>query len=284
MSRRVPARQGLAPRLGLLAALLAMSAAVQASSCQLACRKGSDCALTGPGATPLKQDNWSTLDNCKPLNVSAGQVELRYLHKGRWYAPPALLAGQQLDAVFRNYPPDNPCALPSRACLQTAMSSKQGAVGGHGIDARVPKPGGEGEPCRLGLPCGPVLPREGVLLVQLDDGGWQGSLRLQTARGSPPAGMSAEIGVPVQGGRASLDGRWLQAGGLYTYQLLDAGGQVRASGEFSVLASSMAERLRQRVAKRQADLSLGPEQAWYDTLMENLLLWDALQPLPGSTP
>lgn len=268
----------------LLSVLLVFFGAAQASSCQLACRKGSDCALAGPGATALKQDGWNSLDNCKPLNVKAGEVELRYLYKGRWYAPPPLLAGQQLDAVFRNYPPDSPCAVPSRACLQTAMSSKQGAVGGHGIDARVPKPGGEGSPCQQGLPCGQVLPREAPLQIQLDDSNWQGSLRLQTARGSPPAGMSAEISVPVQGGRASLDGRWLQAGGLYTYQLLDAGGQARASGEFSVLASSMAERLRQRSINRQAQLNLGPEQAWYDTLMENQLLWDALQSLPGSQP
>jgi hypothetical protein len=263
--------------------LLALGSAAHASDCKLACKeepcelscKGKPCAPTAQGQpVPGK---WLFARQCDLLEVVKGTVELRYMHKSRWFMPPAQSKGKPLAAVFSSYPADA-CAVLSPQCVQTAMSAKQAAVGGHGIDNRVSKPGGEGDPCALGLPCGSVLPSaEAMLPLALVDKMLQGRLSLRVSRGQPPAGMAAETQIAVQGGRASLDGRWLQPGGLYSYQLSDAGGRPLASGEFSLLSQSMAERVRKRAVQREEQQGLSAAQAWYDTLLENQLWWDALQ-------
>lgn len=268
----------MSPTLRLLGFfLLALSLAGSAWSidCKLAC-KTEACALSPTTERALTRNSWLLFRQCEKLEVREGEVELRYMHKTRWFMPPALAKNDAVAAVFKNYPPDT-CAVLSAQCVQTSMAAKQAAVGGHGIDNRVSKPGGEGEPCSLGLPCGSVLPAAGAsLTVRLNDPGARGLLKLQVARGQPPASMPAQLEVPVQAGRASIDGRWLQPGGLYTYQFSPAG-KPGASGEFSLVSLTMAERLRKRAATRQEQQGLSAGQAWYDTLLENQLLWDALQ-------
>jgi hypothetical protein len=261
--------------LGLLALLCG---SVWASDCKLAC-KNEPCELScdGKPCDPTAQGQpvpgkWFYAKQCDALEVVRGTVELRYMHKNRWFIPPAVPAGSGLKKTLRSYPPDSPCAVLTSSCIQTAMFAKQAAVGGHGIDNRVSKPGGEGDPCTRGLPCGSVLPRAEPIMLRLLDSQAQGLLTVRAARG-----QAAQLQAPVQGGRASLDGSWLQPGGLYAYQFNDAAGKPVASGEFSLLSAAMAERLRQRAAQRQEQQGLSAAQAWYDTLLENQLLWDALQ-------
>lgn len=253
-----------------LTLLLGLSQAASAHDCKMACVKDRCEIVPGEERQPLA-GKWQLFRQCEKQQVREGTVELRYMHKSRWFIAPPQAKGQALAKVFSDYPPDA-CAVLSAACVQTAMSAKQAAVGGHGLDNRVSKPGGVGDPCTLGLPCGPVLPRAEPIALRLLDGQAQGLLSLRAARG-----QAAETQVAVTGGRASLDGAWLQPGGLYVYQFNDASGRPIASGEFSMLSSSMAERLRQRAAQRQELQGFSAAQAWYDTLLENLLLWDALQ-------
>jgi hypothetical protein len=259
--------------LGLLLAGQAWSAACKLACkqepCELQCKDGKSCTVDAP--TQPTRGSWQYAPRCEGLEVSKGVVELRYMHKNRWFIPPALNIGQRLDSIFARYPAD-PCSVLSPACVQSAMAAKQAAVGGHGIDNRVSKPGGEGDPCTRGLPCGSLLPRAEPITLRLVDSQAQGLLTVRTARG-----QVAELQTTVQGGRASLDGSWLQPGGLYVYQYSDASGKTVASGEFSLLSASMAERLRQRAAQRHEQQGLSAAQAWYDTLLENQLLWDALQ-------
>jgi hypothetical protein len=261
-------------RLGLLALLCGN---VWASDCKLACKsepcelscKGKPCDPTAQGQpVPGK---WSYAKQCDAMEVVKGTVELRYMHKNRWFVPPAQPTGKSLATIFSSFPADA-CAVLTPLCVQSSMAAKQAAVGGHGIDNRVSKPGGEGDPCMRGLPCGSVLPRAEPITVRLVDSQAQGLLTVRAARG-----QAAVLQTTVQGGRASLDGNWLQPGGLYVYQYNDAAGKPVASGEFSLLSASMGERLRQRAAQRQEQQGLSAAQAWYDTLLENQLLWDALQ-------
>jgi len=253
---------------------LALAASPQPPArCKIAC-KGGPCslaALANATAPRPVEGSWTTAEQCNQLLVNSGVVELRYLHRGRWFMPPAQPTPSKLSGVFEANPADA-CSVVSPACLQLALSAKQAAVGGHGIDNRVSKPGGEGDPCALGLPCGTVLPRAEPLTLRLVDAGAQGQLLLRAARG-----QAAETRLTVQGGRASLSGGWLQPGGLYAYQFSDAAGKPVASGEFSLLSQSMLERLRKRSVQREEQQGLSPAQAWYDTLLENQLLWDALQ-------
>jgi hypothetical protein len=258
----------------LLLGLALPASPALAARCKIAC-KGGPCSVTASNnATPRPhpvEGSWTIADSCDQLEVSGGLVELRYLHRGRWFMPQALPAPTALSGVFKANPADT-CSVVSPECLQLALSAKQAATGGHGIDNRVSKPGGEGDPCTRGLPCGSVLPRAEPITLRLADSQAQGLLTLRTARG-----QAAELQTTVQGGRASLDGNWLQPGGLYVYQYNDATGKPIASGEFSLLSASMAERLRQRSVQRQGQQGLSAAQAWYDTLLENQLLWDALQ-------
>lgn len=262
---------------GLCGLLALLWGSAWASDCKLACKnepcelscKGKPCDPTAHGQpVPGK---WSYAKQCDAMEVVKGMVELRYMHKNRWFVPPAQAKGTSLAAVFSSFPADA-CAVLTPQCVQSSMAAKQAAVGGHGIDNRVSKPGGEGDPCTRGLPCGSVLPRAEPIALHLTDSHAQGLLTVRAARG-----QASEVQATVQGGRASLDGTRLQPGGLYVYQYNDAAGKVLASGEFSMLSASMAERLRLRAAQRQEQQGLSTAQAWYDTLLENQLLWDALQ-------
>lgn len=260
--------------LSVLLGLLLWTSPAQAAHCKIAC-KGGACSVTSTDSRQAPpqaaEGRWTTVPNCDQLQVVAGVLELRYLHRGRWFMPAPQQATIALKDVFKKNPADT-CSVVTPVCLQQNLDAKQAAVGGHGIDNRMSKPGGEGNPCARGLPCGSVLPRADTIMLRLLDGNAQGQLQVRAARG-----QTAEFQAPIQNGRASLSGASLQPGGLYVYQFIDAAGKTVASGEFSMLSAAMTERLRQRAAQRQEQQGLSAAQAWYDTLLENQLLWDALQ-------
>jgi hypothetical protein len=261
----------------MLLTLVAPPAAL-ASRCQLSCRTETCAVKDGADKPlPLSRAKWSTVDACDKLSVTQGGVELRYMHRNRWFRPPAFKEGQALGEVFARNPADRPCAVLSADCLQLAMSIKQVAVGGHGIDQRDSRPGGEGEPCTMGLPCGSLLPRDTETTWRLARPDFLGTLSIRLARGTPAAGFATELSLSFEQGRAVVAGNKLQPGGVYTYQLSDASGKPVASGEFSLLSAPMAQRLQQRVQQRMEQDGLAAQAAWYDVLAENLLLWDALQ-------
>ncbi len=269
-------------RLLLSLGLLALVANAQATDCKLTCR-AAGCAVTPATEEPLKPSQWQLSRQCEKLRVSEGEVELRYLHKSRWLMPPPLKPGQRAEELFAKFPPDQPCAVLSSTCLQTAMAAKQAAVGGHGIDARQARPAGEGQPCELGLPCGPVLPNEAEQPLRLTRADLSGQLQLRLARGAPAPGYRAEQSLSLDKGRATLAPGTLQPGSLYEYKLLDGAGRPLASGEFSVISTPMVQRLRQLAQQRMQQKGMDEALAWYDTLAENLLVWDALQIELGST-
>lgn len=260
----------------LLLAGLCATGAAKAVDCKLSCLQAG-CAVAPATAETLKPSQWLLVRQCEKLQVSAGAVELRYMHKNRWFAPPSQESGRSLAALFSHYPPDQPCSVLSAPCLQAAMAAKQAAVGGHGIDNRESRPAGAGKPCELGLPCGSVLPNDAEQPLLLTQPDLNGSLQLRLARGTPAPGYRAELSLRVENSRAVLGGGTLQPGGLYQYQLLDGAGGALASGEFSLLSASMAQRVRQRAQQRVQQQGMDEALAWYDTLAENQLFWDALQ-------
>jgi len=259
----------------LLSALLATGSAF-AVDCKLSCR-AAGCAVTPAPSETLKPSQWVLSRQCEKLQGSEGEVELRFMHKNRWLMPPPLKPGQRADELFAKFPPDQPCAVLSSACLQTAMAAKQAAVGGHGIDPRQARPAGEGQPCELGLPCGSVLPIEVEQPLRLTRTDLSGQLQLRLARGAPAPGYRAEQSLRIDDGRATLASGMLQPGSLYEYKLLDGAGQALASGEFSVISTPMVQRLRQLAQQRVQQKGIDEALAWYDTLAENQLVWDALQ-------
>lgn len=262
--------------------LLTLSSSVQATDCKLTCRTAG-CAVVPTTEELLKPSQWQLSRQCEKLRVSEGEVELRYLHKNRWLSPPPLKKDQRAEDLFAKFPPDQPCAVLSSACLQTAMAAKQAAVGGHGIDARQARPAGEGQPCELGLPCGSVLPNEAEQTLRLTRTDLSGQLQLRLARGTPTPGYRAEQSLRIDSGRATLAAAALQPGSLYEYKLLDGGGRTLASGEFSVISTPMVQRLRQLAQQRVQQKGMEEAPAWYDTLAENQLIWDALQIELGSS-
>lgn len=256
----------------LTALLLAGSAHAAADECKVSC-KGGDCAVTPARISPTAAQ-WQTASPCRGLTVSRGVVELRYLHKNRWFSPPPLGEGEKLDKALGQFPPDA-CAVLRPSCLQASLDAKVGILGGHGIDGRKAAPGGSGAPCDKGLPCGAVLPPAGDWPLRLADPQGRGRLTLTLARGEADAGTAPQASVEFQQGRGLLPAGWLQPGRFYTYDYMDPAG-ARASGEFLVMSETRARGFGKRVAAREAQ---GQEaaRARYDTLMENELFWDALQ-------
>ena len=265
----------------LLAALLgAAPAQAAADECKLSC-KGGDCSVSPARVTPTP-GQWRTASPCADLKVTAGDVELRYLHKNRWFSPPPLRKGQEVRPVMQQFPPDA-CALLRPACLQASLDAKVGVVGGHGIDPRKGQPGGTGAPCEKALPCGAVLPPAGDWPLRLVDPKARGTLTVKLGRGQPDAGVAPQVVIDIQDGRGLLAAGWLQPGRLYVYEYQGAAGGSSASGEFLVMSDSRAQGFARRAAAREAQ-GLGPAQARYDTLMENELFWDALQMDLEATP
>jgi len=277
--------------LGLL--LLSMAGLAKASAgadfsgyCMLACSQASCLVSTASSSsTPVPVKQWTRFADCKSIEVELGTVELGYLHKGRWLRP-SFSSGEKgkVKAQFESKPADKPCAIITSECVQKQAMAKTAAVGGHGIDSRAALPGGEGEPCTLGLPCGAVLPAEQPREVRLGNAGLQArQLQLRIARGQARPPYAAQQSLSVSEGRLQVPGNALQAGSVYEYSLLDGAGQVLARGEFSTISGKSAQQLQQ-LAKQRSGQGQDPALALYDALVDNELWWDALLLEQGSAP
>lgn len=258
-----------------------------AIDCQLACVSATDgkpsCDAklpTGKLVTTIGQNAYQTATDCEAMKVgppnkeATGRVELRYRHKGRWFAPPERIDGP-LEVIFKKYPPDA-CGVPSPACIQARMNGMVAAVGGHGIDDKVSKPGGEGNPCQLALPCGVVLPPPDTWGFRLADAGVSGTWTVKLARGTPPPGQPPEVSVYIDKGVARLSGVWFAPGSQYAYRFVDDAGKASSSGEFSVASRATRDTLQMLMQRRVAQ-GLPEPVAWADTLAANHHDWDAYQ-------
>jgi hypothetical protein len=260
-----------------LAALLSLSAApAAATSCKLACK--TEACRIKPGATQPEVKRWLSFDNCESITVESGELELGYLHKGRWLRPAAFGAESptSIKKLFEAKPPDQPCAIISSACVQQQAMNKTAAVGGHGIDSRKAQPAGEGQPCALGLPCGAVLASEQARELRLTRPELQGQLNLRIARGQATPPYPAQLSLPVNQGLVQLPANAWQPGAVYEYDFVDGSGKPLARGEFSTLAGKTSQQLRQLTQRRVAE-GQDADLAWYDSLVANDLWWDALQ-------
>nr|WP_295076217.1 hypothetical protein [uncultured Roseateles sp.] len=292
LSQQGPAgRHGAAAMTLMGLFLLSLAGLAKASSstdfsgyCMLACSEASCVVATASSSSKLLSSGpWTRFSDCKSIEVKQGKVELGYLHKGRWLRAsfPSDAPGK-VQAQFEAKPPDKPCAIITSECVQKQAMAKTAAVGGHGIDSRAALPGGEGEPCALGLPCGAVLPAEQPREVRLGNAGLQArQLQLRIARGQARPPFLAQQSLSVSEGRLQVPANALQAGAMYEYSLLDGAGQVLARGEFSTISGKSAA-LLQQLAKQRSAQGLDPALAWYDALVDNELWWDALLLEQGS--
>lgn len=275
-------------------ALWGLGAAAHATDCQLAC-KGGPCAVScadspclfspGGAAVTLNKDLLQPVRGCEFLkNGDQSALELRYRHKGRWFSPPGGVDnGKALRELFAQFPPD-PCGVPSPDCLQKRMAGMVASIGGHGIDDKPSQPGGEGDPCSLGLPCGAVVPPTDAWRFRLVDATLAGTWTVRLARGTPPPGQPAEMSVRIDKGLVAAKGAWFMPGAQYVYRFADAAGRRNASGEFSVISRTTADALH-TLTQRRVSQGLSQGVAWSDTLGANNLEWDAHQLLlaPGET-
>lgn len=273
-------------RAAWIGALCMSAAASHAVECQIACvAKSGDavCKLQSPsGAVATIQKNYRILQNCESLTPlpaeppNAGStLILRYRHKSRWFTPPEGVGAAPLQTVFAKYPADA-CSVPSPNCIQARMNGMVAAIGGHGIDNKDSKPGGEGNPCQIALPCGVVLPPPEPWNFRLADAGISGTWTIRLARGTPPPGQSAETSVYIKQGVARLPGVWFAPGAQYTYRFVDDAGRVTSTGEFSVASRATRDTL-QSLAQRRVAEGLPEGIAWADTLAANNHDWDAYQ-------
>jgi len=262
-----------------LLALLVVSPS-HASECHLACvGKDPNCTLKSPaGVGETVGRNYRKVSNCPSLNWEPSgdqRLELRYRHKGRWFSPASGVPAGPLKPIFDKYPADA-CSIPSPDCIQARMNGMVAAVGGHGIDDKASKPGGEGNPCLIALPCGVVLPPSETWDFRLADAGISGTWTLKLARGTPPPGQPPEVSVYIKQGLARMPGAWFAPGAQYVYRFVDDAGRASSTGEFSIASRATRDSL-QALTQRRVAQGLPESIAWADTLAANQLEWDAYQ-------
>ena len=181
--------------------------------------------------------------------------------------------------MFAANAPDR-CSVPTSDCIQTRLNEKVAAAAGHGIDGQRAAPGGTGEPCRRGLPCGLVLAPQGAWQFRLNDavdGQWQ----VRLLRGEAQPGGPKTWAAPVAAGMVNADGRQFEAGRVYAYSLVDRAGAVIATGEFETVGVKRMEIL-QRLAQRRVAEGMPERAAWIDTMLNADLEWDALHTFAGN--
>jgi len=271
-------------RFGMMAVLLAAQATAHAAgnvACLLSCFKQHACAVKTPALLQLNGDNFVRWESCNTAQVESGSVLVRYRSGGAWFSPTeAPGPGASLGAIFDKNRPDQPCSVPTTDCLQARMSTKVAATAGHGIDGQQAAPGGTGQPCRRGLPCGLVLAPQGTWQFKLDeaiDGQWQ----VRLLRGEARPGSPREWSAPVTAGVVKADGQLFEAGRVYAYSLVDRSRAVIATGEFETVGAKRIEIL-QRLAQRRVSEGMSERAAWIDTLLNAELEWDALHAVSGN--
>lgn len=269
--------------LGVLALILGAPSAAHAEgqiACLLSCYKERACAVRTPAPLPLSDETFVRVDACEKVEVSSGRVLVRYRHGGAWFSPPELPeVGSPLKKIFEANRPDT-CSVPTSSCIQDRLSAKVAATAGHGIDGQQATPGGTGEPCRRGLPCGLVLAPQGAWQFRLNeaiDGQWQ----VRLLRGEPRPGGPKEWSAPVAAGVVKADGQQFEPGRVYAYSLVDRSRAVIATGEFETVGAKRMEIL-QRLAQRRVSEGMPERAAWIDTMLNADLEWDALHAVAGN--
>ncbi len=260
------------------ALMLSIPVGAHAATCQLSCLDAK-CVVryTDGGSAVTKQpvfDRRIRFERCEALERTQGRLSMRYVRDGQWLPPPVSLTGiGRLEEVFKRFPADR-CSSHPPECLQQAMEVMNPTPGGHPIDDRHSRPGGEGGPCALGLPCGRLVPPPEAWHFALTDSTLSGTWLVRFARGTAPAGQPAEFLASVERGQVQADGRWFSPGRQYAYELSDTSGRVVASGEFSLISQSMRQRL-EAIVQRHIDEGAPPAIARGDALAANNLPWDA---------
>ena len=281
------ARMAWAWRRALLStALLATPELVHAIECKIACRGSENCSFTTSDDKPVKMngDRYTRHPACERLKAT-GLALIRYRHKDAWFTAPGTGATNssgtssspgavKIADVFLRYPPDR-CSVPSAECHQKAMDGMSGEIGGSPIDGRKSAPGGQGQPCALGFPCGRVLPPASPWKFRLASDAFSGTWVVRLARGKPATGQSAQTTARIDHGMVAADASWFAPGRLCAYDVVDANGSVVASGEFTVAGRSTQSDLVAMAATRAKAEGLPDAIAWVDSLIANRFDWDA---------
>lgn len=265
---------------GLVASCMMIGAsAAQASDCKLACRASDSCRMTGAQREQtIERDRFKLFKSCEDLNIS-GPAEVRYMQGRAWFVPsPTLLESMNgsVKKLFDAYPPDMPCSVPTAQCVQSQMSRMTTAFAGSPIDDRVSQPGGQGEPCSLGFPCGRVALPSKSWRFQLSDPSLSGKWIVKLARGNVAEGRADQTVARVERGVVIADGGWFAAGSKCSYAFIDNSGRTVATGEFALVSRATQENLRE-LARRRVAAGSSDAIAWTDTLMSNDFQWDAVQ-------
>jgi hypothetical protein len=226
------------------------------------------------------------VSDCRMVRILFGLAGLRYRVKGLWFksAEVGPGTGRSVVELISTFPPDT-CGAISPQCLQQRMQTKPRPdflpplFHNQIVKAMGPLyrfDGGEGEPCLLGLPCGPVMePRKGFWTFDLVDKSISGDWLIWDARGGESSNRFFEgpRGY-VKGGRVNMEGR-LRPDNLYKYRLVDKSGHVLSSGNFFLLSRERVEAASWRDDRPRTIVSVD----WLDTLAEFGLDWDAYQQL-----
>lgn len=262
----------------LLLVLLGMAslcAPALAVDCKIACKGPDLCEMDrAPSGAERVGMKPAVYRSCENL-VAKGPVELRYMHGQSWFAPPMLVQGP-LSKVFEAYPADAPCSVPTHDCIQSHMNRMTTAFGGSPIDNRVAAPGGTGEPCKIGFPCGRILIPPSDWRFRIGDQAAAGRWIVKLARGTVAPGQPEQLVASVASGLVAADGNWFAPGSKCSYTFVDPSGRVVATGEFTVVSRATQEKLREQARGRVAAGS-SEAVAWSDTLAANEYEWDAVQ-------
>jgi hypothetical protein len=269
--------------LGLFVSLMAAQGRAHAQAgiaCLLSCVNQPSCEVSIAKRLRLSGDTFTYEVSCDAARVVSGNVLVRYRRKGAWFSPPeAPKENDVLDSLFKSYPPDA-CSVPTPGCLQSRLNSKVAAIAGHGIDGQQASPGGSGDPCKRGLPCGLVLAPQANWQFKLNepfDGQWQ----VRLLRGEPRPGGAKEWIAPIAAGVVTADGQQFEAGRVYAYRLVDRSRAVVATGEFETVGAKRMEIL-QRLAQRRVSEGMPERAAWIDTMLNAELEWDAFHAVAGN--
>lgn len=257
-----------------LVLLVTLNAAF-ANECKIACKSGGACRITDDSNSEIVvKGRFVVFRFCERLTAK-DPLELRYMHGHAWFAPPTRVTGP-LKEIFATYPADTPCSIPTSECIQSHMGRMTTAYGGSPLDNRVGVPGGEGQPCAKGFPCGQITIPPNDWRFHLGDGASAGQWIVKLARGSVPPGKAPQTIARIERGTVIADGSWFAPGSKCSYTFIDASGRLAASGEFAIISSAKQENLKE-LARRQVAAGSPEAIAWTDTLMSNAFEWDAAQ-------
>lgn len=245
----------------------AAAAEPQAFSCLARC--ATECAVEGLSVSKLDPKPLH-LQNCQALRVR-GDVRVDVLYRLPVGVARVVVTEKQPVSTLVAAAPPGPCGLFAPDCLQKAQSAKQTPGAGHGVDGRVSKAGGEGQPCLYGMPCGRILPPMPGWTIRLVQPQAAGRVQLRSVRTADGSKFSIE--QPFSAGLVRFKTLPAFSAGSYSYQVLDGAGQALLSGEFNVLSAGSTASLEKR-AQARIDKGEDADLAWFAELGDSELDWD----------